>query len=221
MTRPADDERVVRGLRSQLEGWRTRLSAGERRLGWKIGFNLAAMQQQLGITGPVIGNMTSANELPSGGEYSLAGGAAVAVEAEVALHVGEGGTIAALAPAIEIVDLDLPIEDIELILSRNVFHRAVVLGRPDPGRAGGMLDGLTVSVARNGAEEQSADVASALGDPAAVVSVVAELLKVAGQELQAGEVIISGVLTPLVWPAQGDLIEADFGPLGRLAVMFT
>jgi 2-oxo-3-hexenedioate decarboxylase len=221
VTRPADDERVVRGLTSQLESWRARLAGGERRLGWKIGFNLPAMQEQLGITGPVIGNLTSANELPSGGEYSLAGGTAVVVEPEIALHVGEGGTIAALAPAIEIVDLDLPIEDIELILARNVFHRAVVLGQPDPGRAGGNLDGLTVSVARNGAEEQSADVASALGDPAAVVSVVAELLDVAGEELRAGDVIISGVLTPLVWPQEGDLIEADFGPLGRLAVSFT
>jgi 2-keto-4-pentenoate hydratase len=221
LSKPVDDERVVRGLGAQLDSWRNRLAAGERRLGWKIGFNLPAMQEQLGISGPVIGNITSANELPSGSEYSLAGGTAVAVEAEIALHVGEDGTIAALSPAIEVVDLDLPIEDLELILARNVFHRAVVLGQAAPDRAGGNLDGLTVSVARNGEEEQSAVVAQALGDPNEIVRVVAELLAVAGEELKSADVIISGVLTPIVWPAQGDLIEADFGPLGSLTVSFT
>jgi 2-keto-4-pentenoate hydratase len=220
LSSPVDDERVRRGLRSQLDDWRKRLEGGERRLGWKIGFNLPAVQERLGISGPVIGNMTSANAIPSGSRYSLSGGTAVAAEAAIAVHVGPDGTITALAPALEIVDMDLPLEDLELILSRNVFHKAVILGSADAGRAGGNLDGLTISLVRNGEKEHQAEVASVLGDLGEIVSRVAELLEVAGERMEAGDVIITGALA-IVLPSPGDTVEADFGPFGTVAASFT
>ena len=54
------DPRVEAGLRRQLEAWRGVLGEGAQRLGWKIGFNDPKMQDKLGLTGSVIGFLTSA-----------------------------------------------------------------------------------------------------------------------------------------------------------------
>jgi 2-keto-4-pentenoate hydratase len=214
-----EDERVARGLRAQLAEWRERLERGERRLGWKIAFNAPAMQKQLELAAPLIGFMTSANEVEPGAELSLAGGTRIGVEAEIAIRIGEGATIAALAPALEVIDIDLPFDDLEKILGRNAFHRHVILGPADQGRAGGDLDGVTITMARDGQAEDPVVAADAMGDPAGVVELVAGLLGEAGEELRAGDVIISGALV-IVWPQKGDRVEADFGPLGSLAISF-
>ena len=42
--------------------------------------------------------------------------------------MGDGGEVAGLAPALELVDLDLPFDDLEPILAGNVFQRGVVFG---------------------------------------------------------------------------------------------
>ena len=80
-------------------------------------------------------------------------------EPEIAVHIGHdlagGGdraaaaaAIAALGPAIELADADLPFEDPEAILKGNIFQRHVILGEPDASRAGGSTAGLTARVFR-------------------------------------------------------------------------
>jgi 2-keto-4-pentenoate hydratase len=180
LTRRSTDERIARGMEAQLRALRARLAAGEHQIGWKIALNAPPVQEQLAISAPVIGFLTSGSEIAAGGSHSLAGGTAIGVEAEIAIHVGEdvppgaardrlAAAIDALAPAIEIVDIDLPFDDLERILAGNVFHRAVMLGAPDRERAGGDLGGVTVSLSRNGQPEQSANVAGVLGDPTGIV----------------------------------------------------
>src|SRR5204863_27590 len=89
------------------------------------------------------------------------GDAARIAEPEVAIHLGRdvparaGGeaaraAIAALGAAIELVDIDRPLDDLEAILAANVFHRAVVLGPPRSERAGGALGGVTARAFHNG-----------------------------------------------------------------------
>ena len=41
--------------------------------------------------------------------------------------------MAGLAPALELVDLDLPFDDLEPILAGNIFQRGVVFGDEVPG----------------------------------------------------------------------------------------
>src|SRR5713101_303788 len=142
------DPRVVRGMRAQLASWRSRVAGGASRVGWKIGFNSPATQKQLGLDGTVVGHLTQATVLAPGASHSLAGSHLVCAEPEVAIHLGRdvpGGAgedasraaIAALGAAIELVDIDRPLDDLEAILAANVFHRAVVLGAPRAERAGG------------------------------------------------------------------------------------
>src|SRR5205814_9831617 len=72
--------RVARGMRAQLAGWRSRVAGGAARVGWKIGFNSPAAQQQLGLDGTVVGHLTQATVLAPGTSHSLAGSHLVCAE---------------------------------------------------------------------------------------------------------------------------------------------
>jgi 2-keto-4-pentenoate hydratase len=216
----AADPRVVRALEAQLERWREALASGARRIGWKIGLNIPEVQQRLGLTEPVVGHLTSATELPPGGSYPAGAAVELKAEPEMALELGRDveaskgedvalGALAAVGPAIELVDTGRPPGGLEAIVAENIFHRAFTLG---PTSARPSTVGLTASVAVNGKVGASADVP---GDFADVVLVVARLLEAAGERLLAGDRIIAGSLTPQVPVKTGDHVRMDAGELGH------
>ena len=49
MSAPWDDPRVARGMKAQLEQRRERIAAGEKALGWKVGFGAPAAMGKLKI----------------------------------------------------------------------------------------------------------------------------------------------------------------------------
>lgn len=207
---------VLGGLEVQAARLRERLDAGERRAGWKIALNDPRVQRALGITAPVIGYLTSATVVPSGASHSLAGATRPAIEPEVAVHVGEGGKVAALGAALEVIDVDMPFEDLGAILEHNVFHRAAVLGPPVAGVTG--LGGLTARLRREGAEEVTIDVAAAALDPGDVVGLVGGYLEAVGDALRAGDVIIAGSLVTAI-PLEGaGRVELEVDSLGSVAL---
>jgi 2-keto-4-pentenoate hydratase len=142
----SSDPRVAAGLRAALARREAEVRGGAEPLGWKIGINVPGVQRRLGLEAPVIGSLTSVTELASGAERSVAEMTRPAVEPEVAIHLGgpvaadadpaaAREAIAGLGAAIELVDVDLPFEDVEAIVAGNVFHRGVVFGPPDASRA--------------------------------------------------------------------------------------
>ena len=207
--------RIAAGMRAQLGRRDAELVAGAQPLGWKLGLTVPAVQEALGLDGPVAGFLTTGSQLAPGSETSLAGFTAGFGEPEVAIHVGEGGAVAGLGTAIELVDIDLPFEDLEAILAGNVFHRAVMLG---PIHEGATLDGVTARVTKSGEPAGEALPAEVVGDPAEVVRFVAAYLEPYGGELRPGEVIIAGSLISPVTVNGGDRFEVDLGPLGALAL---
>jgi 2-keto-4-pentenoate hydratase len=207
---------VLSGLEAQMDRLRERTAAGERRAGWKVALNDPRVQRALGIAAPVIGYLTSATVVPDGARHSLAGATRAAIEPEVAVHVGDGATVAGLGPALEVIDVNMPFEELGAIMEGNVFHRAAVLG---PAVAGATsLSGLTARMTRDGGEETTIDVAEAGLDPAGVIGLVRGYLEAVGEELRAGEVIIAGSLVTAA-PLGGDerlVLEID--GLGSVAL---
>jgi len=220
------DPRVKRGLTAQLDSRRGLIEAGARPRGWKIGLNAPAIQEKLALKHSVIGFLTDATLVPAGGAHSLADATQPAAEAEIAIElrrdVGDDAApdealaaIGSLSGAIEVVDFDRPLDDLEAVLATNVFHRAVVLGAP---REDVAVSGVEVDVALDGETRYTVPAAVELAD---TIVLVADLLDACGERLRAGERIIAGALAPPVPVAPGQDLRCDFGPLGSVTLRFT
>lgn len=207
---------VLRGLERQAARLRERTAAGERRAGWKIALNDPRVQDALGIGAPVIGYLTSATVVADGARHSLAGATRAAIEPEVAVHVGEGGEVAALGAALEVIDVNMPFEDLGAVLEGNVFHRAAVLGPPVAGVDS--LTGLSARMTRSRGEDTAIDVAAAALDPAEVVGLVRGYLEAIGEELGAGEVIIAGSLVTAMPLGEDERVALEIDRLGSVTL---
>jgi 2-keto-4-pentenoate hydratase len=212
------DDRIRRGLDAQLRESERRASTGVRPTGWKIALNDPRVQAALGIEAPVIGSLSSATALPPGETHSLAGATRPAIEPEIAVHVGAEGEVAALGAALEVIDVDLPFEDLALILERNVFHRGYVLGAPVAGVSA--LHGLSASFRCDGNEVHRIDVAAAAIDPHAVVALVQGYLSPLGRALRAGDVIIAGSLVTALPVASGERYELAVDGMQPVSLAF-
>jgi 2-keto-4-pentenoate hydratase len=205
---------VSAGMRALLARRSAELGSGATDVGWKIGFNTPAIQQHFGLTTPVVGYLCSNTVRSADIPVDLSGWERPALEVEVAITVGADGSVAALAPALELVDLDLPFDRIEPILAGNVFHRGVIFGSEVPGAD---VRDLAVSVVKAG--ELVAD-GRLVEEPATTVEVVTIFLEQHGARLLAGHRIIAGSMIPPLTIAPGDQLEVSFGVLGSIAVTF-
>jgi 2-keto-4-pentenoate hydratase len=205
---------VERGMRALLARRHDELAEGAAAVGWKIGFNTPAIQAHFGLNDPVVGYLTDAGVTPDGSTVSVAGWTAPAVEVELALRVGDDGGVAGIGPALELVDLDMPIADIEPVLGSNICQRGVVFGDEVPG-----VDPWKVAVA---VSKGGAVVAEGrpVEDPAETVAFVHRFLADHGATLETGQRIIAGSMVAPIAVAPGDELEVDFGPLGFLSVRF-
>jgi 2-keto-4-pentenoate hydratase len=205
---------VERGTEALLMRRREILAQGAEPLGWKIGFNLPEFQEKLGIDRPLAGFLTSDGLLEDGAEWD---DFPVIVESEVAVEIGDDGrSIVALLPALELADppdLDLGVEQ---ILAGNIFHRAVAFGprveTREPG-AGRILV--------NGEEQHTLSAEQTVVNLDAMVDVVAGRLTDAGEELQPGDRIITGVLAPPHKASPGDTVRLELDGLGGVELRFS
>lgn len=227
-----DDPRILRGMAAQLGRRRERLDAGERPLGWKVGFGAPAAMRKLAIKAPLIGFLTDQALVATGATVSLAGWSKPAAEPEIAVHMGRdlpGGAdrdsakaaIAGLGPAIELADVDRQPDDVERILAGNIYQRGVIVGPCDASRAGGAADGLHGHIERNGsAFAQTSDPQALTGDLIDIVRHVADTLAAVGQTLRAGQIIITGSIVPPLWVEAGEEIVFKLDPIGSVSIRF-
>lgn len=223
------DERIERGMATQLAERRRRIEAGEAPLGWKLGMGVPAAMEKLGTDAPLVGFLNEPARLDSGATVELGDWTTPKLEPEIAVHMGSDlagdasradaeAAIAGLGVAIELVDLDADESDPERILAADIYQRHVLLG---PVQEGASASGVTASIVKGGAEAASADDATAAtGDPVDLVLHVARTLAAAGEALRAGEVVICGSVVPALDVAAGDTVEVTLEPLGSLTVSF-
>jgi len=229
-----DNPLIRKGMTAQLAARRARIAAGEKPLGWKVGFGAPVAMQKLGLTAPLTGYLMQKALLPSGSAVSLKTYVRPVAEPEIAVRMardlGGGATAdAALAavkeitPAIELADLDLAPErdNIDAILAGDIFQRQVLLG--DQARAGGSVAGLTSRVTRRGREiNRTGDPEALTGKLADIVAHVANTLAAFGEKLAAGDIIIAGSITPplMLEPDDTGLVHA-LDPIGAVSVALT
>jgi 2-keto-4-pentenoate hydratase len=223
---------VARGIERQRAAIAERRGRGESVIGWKLGLGSAAVRDELGLPGPLVGFLSSASVLSSGATVAVGEWVRPALEPELAVHVGPPGgaagpsgaapSIAAVGSAIEIVDVDVPREDLEAVVGGNIYQRHVILGAPDRGRAGGDTAGISASVTRGDEEVARTDEPIALTGPLeGLTSYVARWLGAMGERLEPGQVIICGSVVPLITVAAGERFVYRCDPQEQLAVSFT
>jgi 2-keto-4-pentenoate hydratase len=203
---------VERGTAALLMRRREILAQGAEPIGWKIGFNLPEIQQKLGIDRPLAGFLTSDSLIEDSWDAYP-----IIVESEVAVELGaDGRSIAAMLPALELADppdLDLGLEQ---ILAGNIFHRAVAFGprveTREPG-AGRILV--------NGEEQHALSADQTAANLDAMVDAAAGRLADAGEQLQPGDRIITGVLAPPHEASPGDTVRLELDGLGGVELRFS
>jgi 2-keto-4-pentenoate hydratase len=226
----AGDERIERGMATQLAERRRRIEVGEQALGWKLGMGVPAAMEKLGTDAPLVGYLLAPARVDSGATVPIGDWSNAKLEPEIAVHLGADvpgdasreaaiAAVAGIGPAIELVDLDADESDPERILAADIYQRHVVLG---PAVSGVSPSDVKASIVKGGAEVASADDATEVtGDPVDLVLHVARTLADAGETLRAGAVVICGSVVPALDVAPGDTVEVTLDPLGSVVVSFS
>lgn len=219
------DQRVLEGMAAQGRLRAELLAGGARSTGWKAGLGTAAAIDRVGTGAPVAGFLTDATRVADGGRVALDGWSSPTFEPELAIRVDAdvppsasldevAAAIGALAPAIELVDLEPP-DDLVAVLAGNIFHRAYLVGAWIPATAADVA-AARLDVAVDGdAHATQVDPAAALGDLLAVVRSVAAQAALAGAGLRAGELVITGSAIPAIALAGGETLTVTLTGSGR------
>ncbi len=212
------DPRLTAALTAQLEHRRAVLRQGHKHVGWKLG---VGDRERIGGQF-AIGYLTSATQIAAGGDYLADdGGQDLRADAEIAVQLTSevdpgadtttaAAAVASYAAALEIVDLaPLPDEPGSVVVT-NVFHRGVAFGKLEK-----KLDtDLEAKLIVNGDVRDAAPVPDDLPDR---IRAAAGLLTSVGEQLQAGDRIITGSIVQV--PIEvGDEVVADLGSLGAVSV---
>lgn len=220
------------GMERLLERRRLMLDEGARPLGWKLALGPAAAREPLGLAGPLVGFLTDATSIPSGGRCAIGEWAAPRLEPEIAIHLGApvdpgadveaaAAAVAGIGAAIELADVVRPASELEEVIAGDIYHRAVVLAA-EPQSAGLPGGPVAVDVTRDGEPlAASEDAEAAVGGFAGLVAYVARYLHEFGAELAPGEAIISGSTVPLIEIAPGQRIRSAVAGVGSAEVVLT
>jgi 2-keto-4-pentenoate hydratase len=217
--------------RVQEVGIERRLADGERLIGGKLGFTSRAMQQAMGVDQPNYGWLTDAMILLDG-EVALSSFIHPKVEPEIAFQLGSDlhppvtveQVLAAtdtVLPCLEVVDsryLDFKFAAADNIAD-NSSAGAVALGGPALSGLPRRLDLVGVVVEENGQMRHTAAGVAALEHPAAAVAWMAN--HCGGRGLKAGDVVISGGLTPPIDLHPGTVVTAEFDRIGSVTIHAT
>ncbi len=232
--RDLDNPLIKTGMTAQFAARRARITAGEKPLGWKLGMGAPASMQKLGLQAPLVGYLMQRALLPSGSTVALKGYSKPVMEPEIAVRMAHdlaaGATAAAaaaaikdIAPAIEIADLDpAPTPDnLDAVLADDIFQRHMAVATA--ARAGGATSGLTSRLIRRGTETaRSNDPEALTGKLIDIVAHVANVVAAFGEKLSAGDLIITGSITPPVFIELDETeIAHAIDPIGAVSVRFS
>lgn len=197
------------------------------RLGWKVGINVPEVQRQVGLAHALVGWLDGERCYGTGDSVPLSASAKVHAEVELCVrlirevdaHADRAAALAAVdavAPAIELVDYAIPVQDLAGVIRSSMFHFGTVLGSWQPPRAD---IAIAADVALRVGEVQAAPARAELvpGHLGDLVLFVAQQLAAAGRQLQAGDVILSGCFVAKAIALRvGQTAEAQLGVFGSV-----
>jgi 2-oxo-hept-3-ene-1,7-dioate hydratase len=229
------------GYAIQREWVKLELADGHTIRGRKIGLTSRAMQQASQITEPDYAPLMDDMFFECGSDVPIGRFIAPRVEVELAFVLsgplrGPGVTLtdvlqatAYVIPALEIIDARIEQFDRDTKAPRKVFdtiadfaaNAGVVLGgrpvRPDAID----LRWVGALLYKNAVIEETGLAAGVLNHPATGIAWLANKLAPHDEQLNDNDVVLSGSFTRPTSAVRGDVLHADFGPLGNISLRFT
>jgi 2-oxo-hept-3-ene-1,7-dioate hydratase len=212
----------------------SRIVAGARIVGHKIGLTSRAMQMASNMTEPDYGHLLDDMVYNDGAQLSAGRFLSPRIEVELAFVLGKPlkgpntriydvlRATEYVTPALEIIDYRTEVpRKITDTIADNAAAAAMVVG----GRTIRPMDldirwvGATLS--RNAVIEESGVSAAVMGHPAAGIAWLCNKLAPLDAGLDSGHIVLAGSFTRTVAIAKGDVFYADYGPLGSIAVSFS
>ena len=217
--------------------------SGRQVVGWKIAATSANGQAHINVSGPMAGRLLSGQVFESGASVPSAGNRMRVAEPEFAFAMAQDlppqaapytqqqvmAAVASLHPALEVPDSRLEpftAAGEAQLLADNACARHFVLGpaAPDVWRE---LDLSSYPVhARVEHENQlkytrDGSGGNVLGDPRIALTWLVNQLSSLGITLQKGHVVTTGTCMVPLELQPGDSASADYGPLGRVHMIFS
>lgn len=212
-----------------------KLVDGARIVGKKIGLTSIKVQEQFGISTPDFGILFDDMEVLNGLSLPISEVMQPKIEGELAFVLGGSldndkltivdiiNSIDYVLPSLEIVGSRIDNWNIRIAdtVADNASASHYVLGHTPK-----MLDDIDIvnckmNMTINGELKSSGSGKDCLGSPLNAVLWLARKMQAVGQPLQAGELILSGSLGPMVVVNAGDHVEAEFEGLGSVSISFT
>lgn len=210
-----------------------RIAAGAKIVGRKIGLTSRAMQQASKMTEPDYGVILDDALYRDGARISAGTFIKPRLEVELAFVMGEDLEGAGcqvhdvlrateyVTPALEIIDYrtEVPRQIVDTIAD-NAAYGAIVLGGRPVRPFDVDLRWLGATLSQNGNIEETGLSAGVMGHPAAGLAWLVNKLAPLGSGLKKGDIVLGGSFTRPVDIRSGDVIFADYGPLGAIGVSF-
>ncbi|WP_089156194.1 2-keto-4-pentenoate hydratase [Micromonospora sp. NBS 11-29] len=194
-----------------------RVARGERLIGVKLGLTSRAKMAQMGVDEVIWGRLTDAMRVPDGGTIRLGDHIHPKAEPEVAFLV-RGGAVAAVAPAIEVIDsryVDFRFTLPEVVAD-NTSASGFVLGAWQPVPDG--IDNLGVLLEVDGRVVQVGSTAAILGDPRRALPDAVRLVGADGGELADDSILLAGAATAAVPLRDGAHVRVTVEGLGTASL---
>jgi 2-oxopent-4-enoate/cis-2-oxohex-4-enoate hydratase len=225
---------ITDAYRIQSRMVQRRTDAGETIVGKKVGATSAAVMTLLGLDEPDFGQLLSGMVYSDGDTIKLDSLIQPRAEGEIAFvlkHDLAGPGVTAVdvlratdyvVPCFEIVDSRIDNWDIKVVdtIADNASCGVYVLGihHNDPLEVDLALTGMTIEV--DGELVATGAGAAVKGSPVNSLIWLANTLGALGIACKAGEVILTGSLSTMVWVKTPQTLTCEFGGLGSCSVTF-
>jgi 2-oxo-hept-3-ene-1,7-dioate hydratase len=228
------------GYAIQSEWVKMEIADGRSVKGRKIGLTSRAMQQASQITEPDYAPLMDDMFFATGSDIPFDRFIAPRVEVELAfvlrssLH-GPGVTLFDVlratdyvTPALEIIDARIEQFDRETRAPRKVFdtiadfaaNAGIVVGGQPVKPDAVDLRWVGAMLYKNAVIEETGIAAAVLNHPATGVAWLANKIAAHGEFLRAGDIVLGGSFTRPTSIVRGDVLHADYGPLGGISMRF-
>jgi 2-keto-4-pentenoate hydratase len=211
-----------------------RAKAGDKVVGFKIGFTNLAVREKMGLPDSTYGYLMDSMVLENGVKVNMGELIAPKLECEICLKLkkrleGKGLTAEEVIKATESVSASFEICDARIkdwkcpypdFFADNGFSARVVLqGRWHAAEGFDFLNEKVV-LTQAGRELAQGEGVLAMGHPAKAVAWLAGKLADRNKALEPGQIIMTGTLTPILPVEKGATYTAKFSTLGEVTVTF-